>query len=211
MAYGAFKTVEEVAARFDIEVAEKAAFMGQTQLSVPTARFEMLVENFHDDMSFINEVTACEQIISPILTIVSRNHRPLRVWSHVPYNVDEKAGLVGEPDYLIAPRTKYGGMARPALCVIKAKRDDFELGWAQALAEMVASASSGAALCYGVVTTGRLWEFGKLAHGAFTVDTLTTSAPENLQKTFDTLNWLFGEIAKQYDFSRPILPEKRNV
>nr|VFJ64874.1 MAG: hypothetical protein BECKFW1821C_GA0114237_100662 [Candidatus Kentron sp. FW] len=208
MAYGTFKTVEEVATEFDIEVAGKTTFMGQEALKVPVPRFDMVMENFHDDMSFINEVTICEQIISPILTIVSRNHDPLRVWSHVPYNVDEKAGLVGEPDYLIAPRTKYGGMARPALCVIEAKRDDFEFGWAQALAEMVASTLSGATFCYGVVTTGKLWEFGKLADGAFTVDTLATSTPRNLQETFDALNWLFGEIAKQYDFSRPILPEE---
>nr|VFK59009.1 MAG: hypothetical protein BECKTC1821F_GA0114240_102829 [Candidatus Kentron sp. TC] len=208
MVYSTFRTVEEVAIEFDVEVTGKTTFMGQEPLEIPASRFDMVVENFHDDMSFINEVTICEQIISPILTIVSRNHEPLRVWSHVPYNVDEKAGLVGEPDYLIAPRTKYGGMARPALCVIEAKRDDFELGWAQALAEMVASSLSGAAFCYGVVTTGKLWEFGKLAHGVFTVDRLSTSAPRNLQETFDALNWLFGEIAKQYDFSRPILPEK---
>nr|VFJ45211.1 MAG: hypothetical protein BECKFM1743C_GA0114222_1002211 [Candidatus Kentron sp. FM]VFJ46553.1 MAG: hypothetical protein BECKFM1743A_GA0114220_100388 [Candidatus Kentron sp. FM]VFK06361.1 MAG: hypothetical protein BECKFM1743B_GA0114221_100156 [Candidatus Kentron sp. FM] len=211
MAYGTFKTVEEVAIKFDIEVAGKTAFMGQKALEVPAPRLEMVIENFHDDMSFINEVTICEQIISPILTIVSRNHKPIGVWSHVPYNVDEKAGLVGEPDYLIAPRTKYGGMARPALCVIEAKRDDFDLGWAQALAEMVASASSGAPFCYGVVTTGKLWEFGRLTNDAFTVDPVSVSALKNLQDTFDALNWLFGEIAKQYDFSSPILPEKRGV
>ena len=156
-------------------------------------------------------ITICEQIISPILTIVSGNHKPLRVWPHVPYNVDEKAGLVGVPDYLIAPRTKYGGMARPALCVIEAKRDDFELGWALAIAEMVASTSSDAAPCYGVVTTGKLWEFGKLSDSIFTVDTIAISASKNLQESFDTLNWLFGETAKRYDFSRPILPEKINV
>jgi len=74
---------------------------------------------------------------------------------------------------------------------------------------MVASASSGAALCYGVVTTGWRWEFGRLADGAFTVDMLATTAPKNLQETLDSLNWLFGEVAGQYDFSRPILPEKK--
>nr|VFK61438.1 MAG: hypothetical protein BECKTUN1418F_GA0071002_12552 [Candidatus Kentron sp. TUN]VFK65295.1 MAG: hypothetical protein BECKTUN1418D_GA0071000_13271 [Candidatus Kentron sp. TUN]VFK70370.1 MAG: hypothetical protein BECKTUN1418E_GA0071001_12592 [Candidatus Kentron sp. TUN] len=129
-------------------------------------------------------------------------------------------------------------MARPALCVIEAKRGDFEFGWTQALAEMVASSLSGAAFCYGVVTTGKHWEFGRLVNSVFTVDTVSISAPDNLQKTLNALNWLFtyrknknpdrthawskanplsvsarsagmfDEIAGQYDFSSPILPEK---
>jgi hypothetical protein len=47
--------------------------------------------------------------------------------------------LIGEPDYLIAPKTKYGGMAVPPLYIIEAKKERFEKGWAKALAEMVAS------------------------------------------------------------------------
>ena len=156
MAYSHFKTVEEVAKTFDIEVAKKTAFINQKEIHIVEPLFSIMTESLNDDISFVNEVTICERIISPILNIVSRNYERLNVWSHVSYNIDEKKGLVGEPDYLIAPRTKYGGMAKPSLCVIEAKRDDFDGGWAQALAEMVASSLLEAGICYGVVTTGRL-------------------------------------------------------
>ncbi len=198
MAYSKFKTVEEVARKFDIEVANKTAFTSQKEINVLESLCSMVTENINDDISFINETAVCERIISPVLNIVSRNHEQLNVWSHVSYNIDEKKGLVGEPDYLIAPRTKYGGMARPSLCVIEAKRDDFEEGWAQALAEMVASSSLGAGLCYAVVTTGKIWEFGKLENDVFTTDPISISATDNLQKTFNVLNWMFDKISKNY-------------
>ncbi|MGB5685670.1 MAG: hypothetical protein WBM35_07660 [Candidatus Electrothrix sp.] len=196
MAYGNFKSVEEVARKFDIEVARKSIFVRQKELDVQEALFVLITENIRDDLSFINETTICEKIISPILNIVAKKYTRLNVWSHVSYNIDEQKGLVGEPDYLIAPRTKYGGMARPSLCIIEAKRDNFDEGWTQALAEMVASSLAGASLCYGVVTTGKTWEFGKLEHGVFTVDPVSVSAADSLQKTFNILNGMFEIIAE---------------
>lgn len=41
----------------------------------------------------------------------------LQIWSHVAYDVDRENGLMGEPDDLIAPRTQYGDMGAPPLCV----------------------------------------------------------------------------------------------
>jgi hypothetical protein len=196
MAYSNFKTVEEVARKFDLEVANKTAFTSQKEINVLESLFSIITENINDGLSFVNEVTICERIISPILIFVSRNYERSNVWSHVSYNVDEKKGLVGEPDYLIAPRTKYGGMARPSLCIIEAKRDDFEEGWAQALAAMVASSLLDAKLCYGVVTTGKTWEFGKLEDSVFTLDPISISATDNLQKTFNIINWMFDKISK---------------
>lgn len=196
MAYGTFKTVTEVARAFDIEAGERRPFIGQKEIRVPECLFSIIAENISDSLSFVNETTICERIISPVLHIVAKNYDKLKVWSHVAYNVDEAKGLVGEPDYLIAPRTKYGDMARPSLCVIEAKRDDFAQGWAQALAEMVASSLLGAQVCYAVVTTGKSWEFGKLEQNVFIVDPVAVSAADNLQKTFEVLNWMFKEVSK---------------
>jgi hypothetical protein len=182
--------------KFDIEVAKKSVFVQQKEFEVQEVLFLLITENLWDDLSFINETTICEKIISPVLNIVAKKYDQLNVWSHVPYNIDEQKGLVGEPDYLIAPRTKYGGMARPSLCIIEAKRDNFDEGWTQALAEMVASSLTGASLCYGVVTTGKTWEFGKLEHDTFTVDPVAVSAADNLQKTLNILNWMFERVAQ---------------
>jgi uncharacterized protein with ATP-grasp and redox domains len=193
MAYGTFKTVEEVARTFDIAAGERTSFIAQKEIKVPECLFSMIAENISDSLSFINETTICELIVSPVLHVVAKQYDKLKVWSHVSYNIDEKKGLVGEPDYLIAPKTKYGDMARPSLCVIEAKRDDFAQGWAQ---EMVASSIVGAHLCYAVVTTGKSWEFGKLEQNIFTVDPVSISAADNLQKTFNVLNWLFDAVSK---------------
>jgi len=88
MAYGNFKTVEEVAIKFDIEVTNKMTFVVQKELSVLEPLFSMIAENINDSLSFINEATICERIVSPILNIVSKNYKRLNVWSHVPYNID---------------------------------------------------------------------------------------------------------------------------
>ncbi len=194
MSYGKFKSVEEVATKFDIEVADRTPFVSEKKLDILDAFLSMVAKNLKDDTNYITEFAVCDAIIRPILGIVAENYT-LKVWSHVPYNVDDDKGLVGEPDYLIAPKTKYGAMARPSLCIIEAKRDDFDEGWAQALSEMVASSLLGTSLCYGIVTTGAIWQFGKLERGVFIMDPMYLSATTELQRVFNTINWIFQEIS----------------
>jgi len=191
MPYGTFTSVAEVARKFDLEVSGNRSFVERLHIELPLHDFERIEKKFTDDLNFINEVTICERIISPILELVSDQYESLKLWSHVPYNVDQEKGLVGEPDYLVAPRTKYGDMGIPPLCIVEAKRDNFEEGWTQALAEMVAASLQGREKCYGVVTTGRAWEFGTLEQDMFTRDLQQLSATRELQVVFDTLNWVF--------------------
>jgi hypothetical protein len=194
MPYGKFKSVEEVATKFDIEVADRTAFVSEKELIVSDILLSMMARKLQDETSYVTEFAVCDAIIRPILDIIAENYN-LKVWSHVSYNVDEEKGLVGEPDYLIAPKTKYGAMARPALCVIEAKRDDFDEGWTQALSEMVASSLLGAQVCYGIVTTGAIWQFGKLDDGSFIIDPRYLSATTELQRVFNTVNWVFYQIS----------------
>ncbi len=139
-------------------------------------------------------MTICKKIITPILNVVAEQNTPLNVWIEEPFNVDKEKGLVGEPDYLIAPATDYGGMALPPLCIIEAKKQDWDEGWTQALAEMVAASIQGAQRCYSVVTTGKIWQFGTLEDCIFIKDPNQISATRELQVVFDTLNWVFAEI-----------------
>jgi len=196
MAYGQFKSIAEVAEKFDIHVADRRYFVEQKTLDILDVYFHDITEKLNDDTSFINEFTICETIIRPILNVAIKNYKHLKIWSHVPYNVDEKQGLVGEPDYLIAPKTKYGTMAMPSLCVIEAKKDDFNGGWTQALSEMVASSLLGVNVCYGIVTTGKIWEFGQLESRLFTIDIAVISATTELQRVFNTLNWILCNVSK---------------
>lgn len=191
MPYGKFESISEVARLFDIEVSANKNFVEKLNIEVPSSDFNRIEKKLADELNFINETTICERIISPILELVADNYEFLKIWSHVVYNVDKEKGLVGEPDYLVAARTKYGDMDIPPLCVIEAKKDNFEEGWRQALAEMVATSLQGREVCYSVVTTGNIWEFGYLENKVFTRDPTKFSATVNLQEIFDLLNWLF--------------------
>lgn len=196
MPYGQFESISQVARVFDIEVRGTQHFVGKLKIEVPHSDFNRIEKKLVDHLNFINEITICERIISPILELVSDHHEFLKIWSHVPYNVDTEKGLAGEPDYLIAAKTKYGDMDIPPLCVIEAKKDNFDEGWTQALAEMVATSLQGRKVCYSVVTTGNIWEFGHLKNKIFIRDPAKFSATVNLQEIFNRLNWLFANCSQ---------------
>jgi hypothetical protein len=193
MPYSKFESIEEVAGRFDIEVIDEG-IIDMLDIEISDYPFSEITKRLNDSMSFINEVTICEDIIKPILTQISAKYKSLYIWSHVAYNVDKDKDLVGEPDYLIATRTKHGGMGIPPLCIMEAKKENWEEGWAQTLAEMYAASTQGAKVCYGVVTTGDVWMFGKLEKNIFTKDPVKISATRELQVVFDVLNWVFDKV-----------------
>ncbi len=193
MSYGQFESVEQVASLFSIKV-QDASIIKSRRIDISEPVFTSITRKLFDSLSFRNEATICNKIITPILNIVADHHAPLNVWIEEPFNVDKGKGLVGEPDYLIAPATEYGGMGVPPLCIIEAKKQDWDEGWTQALAEMVAASLKGAQKCYSVVTTGKVWQFGTLEEGVFRKDPNQISATRELQVVFDTLNWVFTEI-----------------
>ncbi|WP_373547282.1 hypothetical protein [Chamaesiphon sp.] len=86
----------------------------------------------------------------------------LKVWKGA-YLEGEKT--CGNADYLIAERRGY--LEAPYVCVIEAKKDDFEQGAAQCLVEMQACQWVNRQLgreiaIYGIVTNGEGWKFYRL-------------------------------------------------
>jgi hypothetical protein len=193
MSYGQFESVEQVAGIFSIKVKDGSIIKSKS-IEISELLLNNIERRLFNSLSFRNEVTICNKIITPMLNIVEENNKPLNVWIEEPFNVDKEKGLVGEPDYLIAPATDCGGMALPPLCIIEAKKQDWDQGWTQALAEMIAANIKGANVCYGVVTTGKIWQFSKLEDNIFIKDPSQISATRELQAVFDTLNWVFTEV-----------------
>ena len=193
MPYGKFESVEQVASIFSIKVKDASIINGKS-IEISESLLNNIKRRLLNSLSFRNEATIFNKVITPILNIVEENNKPLNVWIEEPFNVDKEKGLVGEPDYLVAPATDYGGMELPPLCIIEAKKQDWDEGWTQALAEMVAASIKGANICYSVVTTGKIWQFGKLEDSIFIKDPNQISATRELQVVFDTLNWVFTEI-----------------
>jgi hypothetical protein len=75
----------------------------------------------------------------------------------------EKAA--GYVNYLVAERRRY--LTAPMLCIIEAKKDDFEQGLAQCLVEMQACQWQNRKVdrdieVLGIVTNGTSWQFYKL-------------------------------------------------
>jgi len=197
MSYGKFERIEQVSDKFKIKV-KRAAFIDTKAIDIDKFFLLRMGRALLKDVNFVNEDAIRQHIIAPMLDIVSDNYETLEVWSEITYTVDEKLNLYGKPDYLIAPYADNGGISIPPLCIIEAKEKDWKKGWAQALAEMYAVSTQGTAICYGVVTTGEFWQFGKLEKGLiFTRDPVKLSAIENLQKVLGTLNWLFKKASEQ--------------
>ena len=86
----------------------------------------------------------------------------LRMWKGGKLEGEITSGYV---DYLLAERRRY--LEAPMLCVVEAKKDDFEQGLAQCLVEMQACQWSNEQIkkqidVHGIVTNGQGWSFYKL-------------------------------------------------
>ena len=198
MPYGKFTTIGQVAETFGITL-KKEWFLQDVQensIEVPDYKQAEIKKRLSNTAALKNEASRSNQIITPILNIVVDKHEPLQLWIEESFNVDEDNGLTGTPDYLIALETAGEEMAIPPICVIEAKQDKFDEGWTQALAEMVASSKIGSNICYGIVTTGKAWEFGKLENSIFIREPDQVST-RNLQYLFDTLNWIVSLAKKE--------------
>lgn len=193
MSYGTLKTYEEVALKFEIQL-EEQTFMQQKEIIIGKEMLNFIQNNLQRRRNYVSESAICETMISPILNLVANTHN-LPVWSHMRFDVDETAGLIGIPDFLIAPASPIGTtFTSPVICVAEAKKENFNEGWAQALSEMIAAQrfnKEKSMDIFGVVTTGSIWQFAVLKEKILIIDVISYSALENLQKIFNCLNWLF--------------------
>jgi hypothetical protein len=106
--------------------------------------------------------------------------------------------LTGIADYLMAPHRAY--LASPLLCATEAKRDDFEKGRVQCLAEMYACQWNNRQRqleidVYGIVSNGQGWRFYKLTQDNRTFET-TLYGMEDLQGLLGALDYICIECAK---------------
>lgn len=105
-------------------------------------------------------------LIWPFLVEIRQLHPKLKIWEEVTLVADPNQSLTGEPDYVVTKKSNL--LAAPYCIIIEAKQMDFSQGWGQALtamkgAQILNKQESGKEIpIYGVVSTGDLWQFGKL-------------------------------------------------
>ncbi|HBC42952.1 MAG TPA: hypothetical protein DCZ88_13960 [Pseudanabaena sp.] len=103
--------------------------------------------------------------------------------------------LIGNADYLIAARQDY--LDTPFLCIVEAKRDDFEQGLAQCLVEMQACQWENRQVgkeidVLGIVTNGQGWIFYKFTLTNEVYETGMYSS-DDVAKTLGALHLAFQE------------------
>jgi hypothetical protein len=201
MPFWSYKSISDVANAFQI-TGEKREFI--KPLDVPVS------EGFRAELKFVleevyfnnSEFSVCENFIYPTLKEVWKSYTGvLQVWGHEPLNFDES--LSGVPDYFVARRSPLGKMMRHVppyvLLVVEAKRDNFEEGWGQCLAAMLAAQCLNQApglTVHGVVSNGRVWEFGKLQASLFTQDGRLFTL-DDVEQLFGALHFIFTECQRQ--------------
>ncbi len=170
MAFTDFKTIAEVQERYLIKY-QTAQFVQSNVVEVSPKLMEELsfVEQYIDTR--VSEFAIRENLIFPVLREVYKKYaEQFSLWSHRFIKYDEV--LVGTPDYFVSKRSELGKtvLGKPLLVMIEAKKNDFDEGWAQCLAEMVAAQklNENNLAIYGIVTDGQVWQFGKLEGATYT-------------------------------------------
>ena len=193
MAFSDYKHISQVQQQFQIMAQEERFLVGQ-EVELPLSFLtEFSFNQQYFDM-YASEAARSELIILPLLREVYKTYAPLyELWVQKSLNCDEN--LRGTPDYLLATRSKLGKrvLAIPVLIAVEAKQNNFEEGWGQCLAELVAAQilnGEPQRAVYGIVTDGKRWEFGKLVNKTF-VENRESYNIDHLTDLFGALHALF--------------------
>ena len=199
MAFSNFKNIEQVIERYPLKIVQQR-FLPDVQGELPELFLENLEFSLRRQAVDENEAFLRESLIFPFLHHVWKRHDCLKIWANRSLYYDDI--LSGEPDYFLSrwpDEVTDKLVISPMLAVVEAKRQDFEEGWGQCLAAMLACQKLNGdkpLTVFGIVSTGLIWEFGKLEGACFTRDPIAHSL-ESPQKLAGLLDALFAECEKQ--------------
>ncbi len=199
MKFSDFQSFEQVIAQYPLHVRQEE-FLPEVKSELPALFLENLRFSLKMKAVEESEVFMRENFIFPFLQQAWKRHHRLKLWANKFLALNGE--LAGEPDYLISAVIE--GVIdklinKPLLAVAEAKRDDFPKGWAQCLAEMIACQKlneNADVVIYGIVSTGLVWEFGKLAGNVFNRHPSAFSINEP-EKIMGLIDFVFGECEKQ--------------
>ena len=192
MAFSDYKYIGQTQAEFGIKYQQETFVV--VQKVVPSEIFLQEFEFTRQNFYYRSESARTETLIFPILREVYKTYSDrFTLWSHEPIVYDAK--LNGIPDYLIATKSPLGitVFAKPLLAVVEAKKNDFEYGWGQCLAELVGTQkinNDDNMSVYGIVTDGESWQFGKLEKDIFTKN-IRSFPIGDLPELFGALHFVF--------------------
>jgi hypothetical protein len=147
--------VDDLVAEFGYSFERK--FLNLPEYSGVLDRISNLKQQIEEVLPYVdleNETTRREILIAPIITnLIHYSHARLRI----EYNIKINNKLQGNLDYYLRTKTN--------LIVVEAKQADINKGFTQLAMEMIALdklTDSDQLEILGAVTTGNIWQFGKL-------------------------------------------------
>jgi hypothetical protein len=199
MAFNNYKTIGEVLKAFQVTYTE-SNFIDEVKFNIPDYFREDLELMMRDAVVDNSEFAICENLIYPVLKETWKTYRHhFIIWSHESLNYDEK--LSGFPEYILAKISPLGKVVfdKPYFILVEAKQDNFETGWAQCLAEMIAAQRLNGeyqVVIFGIVSNGDRWQFGKLESEKFTRNS-TYYTIQEIDKLFGAVNVVFQQCEVQ--------------
>lgn len=196
MAFSDYRNISQVQKEFQIRYVEAHYITAPDVAPSETflREFEFSLENID---VYTSEAARTETIIFPILREVYKSHHDrFSLWIQKPITYDSQ--LSGTPDYLVGTKSALGKtvLESPLVIIVEAKKNDFEQGWGQCLAELIAARNingEDSGEVHGVVTDGKLWEFGKLAADVFTKN-IESFTIDHLPRLFGALHFVFQSV-----------------
>jgi len=199
MPFSQFKNIADVQKAYNIRYAE-SLFISSIKVTVPQILIEEFEFNKENIDIFSSEASRSELIVSPLLRSVYKNHsKNYSFWIQKPIAFDKV--LSGTPDYIFSKRSPLGKtvLETPIIIVVEAKKNDFEQGWGQCLAELVASQkinNNDEKSVYGIVTDGNLWQFGRLNTDLFTKNEKNYTI-DDIQALYGALEYLANLVEQE--------------
>ncbi len=201
MAFSAYRSIGVVLKEFQITYTE-FDFIVEIQFSIPGYFREDLQTVMREGVVDNSEFAICENLIYPVLKEIWKCYSSrFTLWSHQSLTYDDN--LSGFPEYILAKRSPLGKVVfdKPYLLLVEAKQDKFDEGWGQCLAEIIAAQrlnEEPKVTVFGIVSNGRVWQFGKLQADSFTRN-ITFYTLQELDKLFAAVNSVFQQCELQLD------------
>jgi hypothetical protein len=198
MAYNNF-SLQDVIDRFEINLLE-STFCDSLPLATPQSEFLTIFEQTLPlAQRARSEKAKSELLVSPILIEVRRLvGDQVQLFSGEEFNVDRDRGLNGFCDFLFSRSTTSYVIQAPILMLVEAKKGELDVGLGQCIAEMFAAQIFNQTkdklipVIYGCVTSGKLWQFLKLAGNDVTIDTNEYQVTP-VQRILGILKWMLSD------------------
>jgi hypothetical protein len=192
-------SLQELRRDFGISI-ERGKILAQYASVLPDEMLLKVLER-RKYISLRTEKALSEALIAPILIEVARLHEDkISLFSGESIEADKAQGLVGELDFAFTLKPHAYLLETPILATVEAKKQDFEAGITQCIAQLTgiqqlnAQENKDLPTLFGCVSTGYEWQFLRLDGKNVVTDTERLPIEE-----VGKILGIFKEIVNFYD------------